>query len=374
ESGRFSEFDGKINISDEIEGKREKVSVTSEEYKDIFELNEKYTFDNFVVGSSNELAHAYSFSAAKEPGARANPLFIYGGSGLGKTHLMQAIGHHITTMDAEKKVAYVSSEKFTNDFIDALRSNRPGKFREKYRQVDVLLIDDIQFLTGKIETQKEFFHTFNTLYEEKKQIVLTSDKPPKRLDKLEDRLVSRFQAGLIADVQKPNLELRIAILQNEAKKLKIDIPHDIIEYIAQKVVSNIRELEGAFNMVISYRSITGKDLSEDTIDRILKDFIADIVPKKVTIDDIQREVADFYKISLDDMLSSKKSKTFVLPRQMAMYLARDITGKSTTVISREFGKKDHTTVLHACRKIEKLLDDNKDMKNDFRDLRGRLLE
>jgi chromosomal replication initiator protein len=380
---RFREEDAKMVIEDSDNDLNEKKIHTSEskeikeeEKYDIYELNDKYSFESFVVGSSNDLAHAYAIAVAKEPGTKANPLFIYGGSGLGKTHLMQAIGHYISEMSkGEKKVAYVTSEKFTNDFIDAIKSNNPSKFREKYRQVDVLLVDDIQFLVGKDETQKEFFHTFNSLVEAgKKQIVLTSDKPPAKLNKLEERLVSRFKAGLVADVQKPNLELRIAILQKEAKKLGIDMKPDILEYVAQKVVSNIRELEGAFNMVISYRSITGRELDETTIDKILKDFITTLGPKKVSIEDIKREVSDFYNVDEEDIMSAKRDQKTALARQIAMYLAYDLTGRSTTLISREFGKKDHTTVLHARKKIEKMLEEDEHYKKDLREIRGRLLE
>lgn len=336
-------------------------------------LNEKYTFDSFVVGSSNELAHAYAVAVAKEPGTKSNPLFIYGGSGLGKTHLMQAIGHYIFNKSRKKRVTYVSTEEFTNDFIESVQSNRINKFREKYRKIDVLLIDDIQFLTGKEQTQNEFFHTFNVLYEEKKQIVLTSDKPPAKLDKLEERLVSRFKAGLIADIQKPNLELRTAILQKEAKKLNIVISNELIEHIASKVVSNIRELEGAFNTVVSYRSITGKELTEDIIDNLLKDFVSDKI-KKVSINDIQKEVADYYSVDYDDLLSQKRDKFLIIPRQMAMYLSRDLTGSSLPQIGKEFGKKDHTTVLHACKKIEQIINEDEDFKKAFQEIRRSLLE
>lgn len=374
----LAEEEKRINLNKEI--KKETVKskdekVNDEDISDILSLNDKFTFEHFVVGSSNELAYAYAEAVAKEPGEKANPFFIYGGSGLGKTHLIQAIGHYISeNSKGKKKVAYVTSEKFTNDFIEAIKFKTANKFREKYRQVDVLLIDDIQFLVGKTETQKEFFHTFNTLVDGKKQIILTSDKPPAKLDSLEERLVSRFKAGLIADVQKPNLELRIAILQNEAKEMNVEIKYELIEYIAQQVVSNIRELEGAFNTLISYKSITGRELTEESIDRILKDFIADIGPKKVSIEEIQREVADYYRVSKDDILSSKRDKKIVKPRQMAMYLSRDLTGKSTTAISKEFGKKDHTTVIHACKKIEALMKEDKGFLEDFRELRRKLLD
>ncbi|MGM0607536.1 MAG: chromosomal replication initiator protein DnaA [Candidatus Muiribacteriota bacterium] len=375
DNDKFINEDTKIA---KVEPKEEKNNQSISSYEESYQqekrkLNEKYTFDAFVVGSSNELAHAYSYSVAREPGTKNNPLFIYGGSGLGKTHLMQAIGHFILDKDKSKKVSYVSTEKFTNDFIESLKTHRINQFRDKYRKVDVLLIDDIQFLTGKEETQKEFFHTFNVLYEEKKQIVLTSDKPPSKLDKLEERLVSRFKAGLIGDIQKPNLELRTAILQMEAKKLNVDISYELIEFIASKVVSNIRDLEGAFNTVISFKSITGRDLNEDSISSIIKDFVSEKV-KKVSIDEIQKAVAEYYNIELEDMMSSKRDKKFVIPRQMAMYISRDLTGKSLPYIGKEFGKKDHTTVIHACKKIEKLINEKNEYKSDFQKIRRTVLE
>jgi len=353
--------------------KKKQKSDIREEYPDIFKLNEKYTFENFVVGSSNEHANAASKAVSKEPGIKSNPLFIYGGSGLGKTHLMQAIGHYIQGHNPEKNVAYVTSEKFTNDFIESLSANNPAKFREKYRKIDILLVDDIQMLTGKTETQKEFHFTFDELVQKKKQIVLTSDKPPAKLEKLEDRLVSRFKSGLIADIQKPNLELRIAILQKQVQELQVEVDYELIEYIAQKVITNIRELESAFKNVISYKSLTGKDLNGKIIDNILKDFIVDI-KRKYTVEEILSTVSEHYKVKVSDILSSRRDKNIVKPRQMAMYLSRDLTGYSLPNIAKEFGKKDHTTVLYACKKVEELIKKDFSTKKAFQDIRRKIME
>ncbi|MEY8752944.1 chromosomal replication initiator protein DnaA [Alkalicoccobacillus gibsonii] len=325
-------------------------------------LNGKYTFNTFVIGSGNRFAHAASLAVAEAPAKAYNPLFIYGGVGLGKTHLMHAIGHYVMEHNPKAKVVYLSSEKFTNEFINSIRDNKAVNFRNKYRNVDVLLIDDIQFLAGKEQTQEEFFHTFNALHEESKQIVISSDRPPKEIPTLEDRLRSRFEWGLITDITPPDLETRIAILRKKAKAENLDIPNEVMLYIANQIDTNIRELEGALIRVVAYSSLINKDMNADLAAEALKDIIPNSKPKMLTIADIQKLVGDYYQVKLDDFKAKKRTKSVAFPRQIAMYLSRELTDSSLPKIGSEFGGRDHTTVIHAHEKISKLLGTDEDLQ------------
>ncbi|MDQ0216608.1 chromosomal replication initiator protein [Oikeobacillus pervagus] len=333
-------------------------------------LNPKYTFDTFVIGSGNRFAHAASLAVAEAPAKAYNPLFIYGGVGLGKTHLMHAIGHYVLEHNPAAKVVYLSSEKFTNEFINSIRDNKADDFRNKYRNVDILLIDDIQFLAGKEQTQEEFFHTFNTLHEESKQIIISSDRPPKEIPTLEDRLRSRFEWGLITDITPPDLETRIAILRKKAKAEGLDIPNEVMLYIANQIDSNIRELEGALTRVVAYSSLINKDINADLAAEALKDIIPSSKPKVVTILDIQRAVGEHYNVKLEDFKAKKRTKSIAFPRQIAMYLSRELTDFSLPKIGDEFGGRDHTTVIHAHEKISKLLQTDQTLQHSLKEITG----
>ncbi|MGP7819567.1 chromosomal replication initiator protein DnaA [Niallia sp. 01092] len=342
------EFDLQISAK-----QRKKTEESSDFPKTI--LNPKYIFDTFVIGSGNRFAHAASLAVAEAPAKAYNPLFIYGGVGLGKTHLMHAIGHYVLDHNPSAKVVYLSSEKFTNEFINSIRDNKGAEFRDKYRNVDVLLIDDIQFLAGKESTQEEFFHTFNTLHEESKQIIISSDRPPKEIPTLEDRLRSRFEWGLITDITPPDLETRIAILRKKAKADGLDIPNEVMLYIANQIDTNIRELEGALIRVVAYSSLINKDINADLAADALKDIVPSSKPRVITIHDIQKVVGEHFNIKLEDFKAKKRTKTIAFPRQIAMYLSRELTDFSLPKIGEEFGGRDHTTVIHAHEKISKLL-------------------
>jgi chromosomal replication initiator protein len=335
-------------------------------------LNTKYTFDTFVIGSGNRFAHAASLAVAEAPAKAYNPLFIYGGVGLGKTHLMHAIGHYVMDHNPSAKVVYLSSEKFTNEFINSIRDNKAIEFRNKYRNVDVLLIDDIQFLAGKESTQEEFFHTFNTLHEESKQIIISSDRPPREIPTLEDRLRSRFEWGLITDITPPDLETRIAILRKKAKAEGLDIPNEVMLYIANQIDSNIRELEGALIRVVAYSSLINKDINADLAAEALKDIIPSSKPKIVTILDIQKIVGQYYNIKLEDFKAKKRTKSVAFPRQIAMYLSRELTDHSLPKIGEEFGGRDHTTVIHAHEKISKLLQSDSQFEKQYKEIKEML--
>ncbi len=316
-------------------------------------LNPRYIFENFVVGHSNRFAHAAALAVAETPAKAYNPLFIYGGVGLGKTHLMQAIGHHVLRETPDINVIYVTSETFTNDLINSIRDDRTVEFREKYRGIDILLVDDIQFLSGKGRTQEEFFHTFNALYESSKQLVLSSDRPPKEIPDFEERLRSRFEWGLIADIQPPDLETRIAILRKKAEIAELNVPDDVMTLIATKMSSNIRELEGALIRIVAYASLTGNEISIPMADEVLKDLIYPSKEKpSVTIDLIKKVVAEYYSVKIDDMTAKIRTKEIATARQVAMYLARELTSASLPKIGEDFGGRDHTTVLHAYEKIK----------------------
>ena len=338
------------------------------EYNQRSQLNPKYTFDSFVIGNSNRFAHAASLAVAEAPAQAYNPLFIYGGVGLGKTHLMHAIGHYILSQTSESKVVYVSSEKFTNELINSIRDDRNNEFRNKYRNVDVLLVDDIQFIAGKESTQEEFFHTFNALHEANKQIIISSDRPPKEIPTLEDRLRSRFEWGLIADIQPPDLETRIAILKKKAKVENINISNDVMLYIATKIQSNIRELEGALIRVVAYSSLTNKEVTVELAEEALKDIISDKKPREITPDLIKDIVSKEYNIKMEDFISKKRTRAIAYPRQIAMYLTRELTDLSLPKIGDEFGGRDHTTVLHAHDKIIGDIEESERFKNKIDDI------
>lgn len=331
-------------------------------------LNPKYIFDTFVIGSNNRFAHAASLAVAEAPAKAYNPLFIYGGVGLGKTHLMQAIGHFVIDHNNNSKVLYISSEKFTNEFINSIRDNKTVEFRNKYRNIDILLIDDIQFLAGKEQTQEEFFHTFNALHDANKQIIISSDRPPKEIPTLEDRLRSRFEWGLITDIQPPDLETRIAILKKKAKSEKLDIPDNVINYIANQINTNIRELEGALIRIVAYSSLINKDMNVELATEALKDIIPSAQPKKISIELIQQYVANYYNIKVEDLKGKKRNQSVVFPRQIAMYLVRELTDNSLPKIGEEFGGRDHSTVIHAYEKIKKQSEIDSNLKNTIQNL------
>ena len=332
-------------------------------------LSSKYTFESFVIGPSNRFAHAAASAVCDSPAKAYNPLFIYGGVGLGKTHLMHSVGHKIIQRLPKARVLYISSEEFTNQLIGAIQNRSMIKFREKYRNVDILLIDDIQFIAGKEATQEEFFHTFNTLYDAHKQIVVSSDRPPKEIRSLEERLVSRFEWGLVTDIQPPDFETRMAILKKKSEKETIALPDDVYYFLAEKIKSNIRELEGALIRVVAYAKLIGRDISVDMVKEVLKDMIRE-GEKKITIDMIQKKVCEYFDIKLSDMKIKRRSRAIAYPRQIAMYLARHLTDYSLPEIGEYFGGRDHTTVLHA---YEKITNDLKEKKG-LSDLMGRIID
>ncbi|MBE0447108.1 MAG: chromosomal replication initiator protein DnaA [Actinobacteria bacterium] len=336
-------------------------------------LNSKYTFDSFVIGGSNRFAHAAAIAVAETPSKAYNPLFIYGGVGLGKTHLLQAIAHYAVTHHPPLKIKYVSCEKFTSDFINSIRDKgKIGGFQKRYRDNDILLVDDIQFLENKEATQEEFFHTFNTLHEANKQIVLSSDRPPKDIATLEDRLRSRFEWGLITDIQPPDLETRIAILHKKAQMEKLSVQNDILEFVASRIQSNIRELEGALIRIIAFSSLTKAPLTLSLADEVLKDIFPNRASRPITIQVIQSEVCRYFNISKSQLIGNKRSQGVVYPRQIAMYLARELTDLSLPKIGDEFGGRDHTTVMYANTKISKMISTQREVYNQIQELTNRL--
>jgi chromosomal replication initiator protein len=324
------------------------------------QLNPRYTFDAFVIGSGNQFAHAACQAVAERPSKAYNPLFLYGGVGMGKTHLMQAIGHEIKKRLPQAAICYVSSDKFTNEMINSLRYDKMTSFRDKFRNVDVLLIDDIQFIAQKERTQEEFFHTFNALHDAMKQIVIASDRPPKELAEIEDRLRSRFEWGLIADIQPPDLETKVAILQKKAEQEKVTLPTDVALYVASNIRSNVRELEGALIRLVAHSSLIGAEITLPYAQQVLKNFI-DSQARKVTIESIQKATAEQFGLRLVEIKAKNNSRAIVYPRQIAMYLAKHLTEASLPEIGRQFGGKHHTTVLHSVEKIEKARKDDKDL-------------
>jgi chromosomal replication initiator protein len=329
--------------------------------KTVSNLNTKYTFDSFVVGFSNQFAHAAAMAVAEQPSCAYNPLFIYGGVGLGKTHLMHAIGHQIAFEAPTLRLTYMSSEKFMNELIHSIRYDKMIQFRDKYRNIDVLLMDDIQFLAGKERTQEEFFHTFNALYDSQKQIIISSDSPPKDIPTLEERLHSRFEWGLIADIQAPDLETKMAILRKKADAQGIEIPNDVGLFIASNIKSNIRELEGALVRLVAYSSLTGEEITLSLSERVLKN-IAERGSKVVSIGRIQKSVADHYSLKVSELKARNNSRRVAEPRQVAMFLSKELTKNSLSEIGKEFGGKHHTTVLHAIRKVEDLQKKDSNMR------------
>ena len=335
-------------------------------------LNSKYTFETFVIGSSNRFAHAAAVAVAEAPAKAYNPLFVYGDSGLGKTHLLHAIGHYAQTLYSGLKVRYVSSEEFTNDFINMIRDGKQDGFRRRYRDVDVLLVDDIQFLENKEGTQEEFFHTFNTLHNASKQIVISSDRAPKRLVTLEDRLRSRFEWGLLTDVQPPDLETRIAILRKKAAQERLNAPPDVLEFIASKIQSNIRELEGALIRVTAFASLNRQSVDLTLAEIVLKDLIADDDRPEITAATIIAATAEYFGITIDDLCGQSRSRVLVSARQIAMYLCRELTDLSLPKIGQTFGGRDHTTVMHADRKIRSLMAERRQIYNQVTELTNRI--
>lgn len=326
-------------------------------------LNPKYTFNTFVVGNNNRFAHAAALAVAQAPAKAYNPLFVYGGVGLGKTHLMHAIGNKARELNPSLTVVYVSSEKFTNDLINSIRDDKTLSFREKYRNLDILLVDDIQFLAGKERTQEEFFHTFNSLHEANKQIVISSDRPPKEIPTLEERLRSRFEWGLSTDIQPPDLETRIAILRKKASSESILIPDEVLQFIAIQIPFNVRELEGALIRLTAYSSLTEKDVSIDLAEEVIKDIVSPKRDKPITINLIKKAVSDYFQIKYDELSAKVRTKDIALARQIAMYLSRELTSTSLPRIGENFGGRDHTTVMHACDKIKELISSNQEIRD-----------
>ncbi len=335
-------------------------------------LNPKYVFDTFVIGSSNRFAHAAAVAVAEAPAKAYNPLFIYGDSGLGKTHLLHAIGHYARRLYSGIRVRYVNSEEFTNDFINSIRDDEGASFKTTYRNVDVLLIDDIQFLAGKDRTLEEFFHTFNALHNNNKQVVITSDLPPKQLAGFEDRMKSRFEWGLLTDIQPPELETRIAILRKKAQNEGLSAPDDALEYIASKISSNIRELEGALIRVTAFASLNRQPVDVALAEMVLKDLITDDGAQEITADQILKQTAEYFKLSMEELCSKSRTRTLVTARQIAMYLCRELTDMSLPKIGQELGGRDHTTVIHADRKIRELMAERRVIYNQVTELTNRI--
>ncbi len=354
-------------LSNEIKGMQNSILQKQTESFQSSPLNPKYTFDTFIVGNSNRFTHAACLAVSEAPAKSYNPLFIYGGVGLGKTHLMHAIGQHIVAHSSWLKVFYVTSEKFTNELINSIRDDQTVLFRNKYRGMDILLVDDIQFLAGKERTQEEFFHTFNTLYEANKQIIISSDRPPREIPTLEDRLRSRFEWGLITDIQPPDLETRIAILRKKIQLENLTVPDDTIVFIANKIQSNIRILEGSLNRVVASSSLNGKEINPEMAAEVLKDILPNH-PRPITIQLIQEVVANFYNLNIEDFKSKKRNRAISFPRQIAMYLSRELTDASLPQVGNSFGGRDHTTVMHAYDRINSELSQNSIFQENIKDL------
>lgn len=355
------------------EGNFDRPGMGSPSNKEEFgRLNDKYTFDTFVIGTSNRFAHAAAVAVAEQPAKAYNPLFIYGGSGLGKTHLLHAIGHYTKTLFKGTHVRYISSEEFTNEFINSIRDDKAANFQRRYRDIDVLLVDDIQFLSGKVQTQEEFFHTFNTLHNANKQIVITSDLPPKQLPDFEDRMRSRFEWGLITDVQPPDLETRIAILRKKSTQERLVAPPEVLEYIASKIPTNIRELEGALIRVTAFASLNQQPVDLAITEAVLKDLLPSDVGPEITAAQIMGACASYFGVSIEELCGASRSRTLVTARQISMYLCRELTDLSLPKIGQAFGGRDHTTVMHADRKIRELMAEKRSLYNQVTDLTSRI--
>lgn len=325
-------------------------------------INPGNTFDNFVVGSGCQLAHAASIAVANAPGRAYNPLFVFGETGLGKTHLMHAVAHQMLANNPNARIAYVSTEKFTNEFIHAIRENKLTKFRQYYRNVDALLIDDIHFLSGKESTQEEFFHTFNDLFESGRQIFLASDRPANEIERLENRLISRFQWGLVTDIQAPDYETRVAILRNKAAAMKIDLDDEIMDFLAERVSRNVRRMEGALTRIAGYNNLIDRKLDLNAVERLLSDLLHEEAASKVTVDQIQKKVSDYYKIRYSELVGRRRTSAIVFPRQVAMYISRTLTGDPLKSIGDAFGGRDHGTVIHACKQVENMMEQDGSVK------------
>lgn len=325
-------------------------------------LNPSNTFDNFVVGSGNQLAHAASIAVANAPGRAYNPLFVFGETGLGKTHLMHAVAHQMLLNNPSARIAYVSTEKFTNEFIHAIRENKLAKFRKFYRNVDALLVDDIHFLSGKESTQEEFFHTFNDLFESGRQIFLASDRPANEIEKLENRLVSRFQWGLVTDIQAPDFETRVAILRKKAAAMKVELDDEIMDFLAERVSRNVRRMEGALTRIAGYDALIDRKIDLDSVERLLGDLLQEEAASKVTVAQIQQKVADYYQIRLSELVGRRRTSSIVFPRQVAMYISRTLTSDPLKSIGDAFGGRDHGTVIHACKQVENMMEQDGSVK------------
>lgn len=330
--------------------------------RESFPLNPTNTFGNFVIGGGNQLAHAACMAVSNAPAKAYNPLFIYGETGLGKTHLMHAVAHHILQQKPEYKITYISSEKFTNEFIRSIQENNLVRFRKQYRSVDVLLIDDVQFLAGKERIQEEFFHTFNELFEAQKQIFLTSDRPANEISKLESRLISRFQWGLVADIQSPDMETRLAILSKKARSLNLDVSDEILNFLAERVSRNVRRLEGALTRVASYTALVKKPVDIPKVEALLEDILQEEMQNQVSIEKIQKKVTEHFNLRIQDMISKRRPSNIAFPRQIAMYLSRMMTGSSLQEIGEAFGGRDHGTVIHACKTVENMMEQDGSVK------------
>ena len=325
-------------------------------------INPTNTFENFVVGSGSQLAHAASIAVANAPGRAYNPLFVFGETGLGKTHLMHAVAHQMLANNPNAKIAYVSTEKFTNEFIHAIRENKLTKFRKYYRNVDALLVDDIHFLSGKESTQEEFFHTFNDLFESGRQIFLASDRPANEIERLENRLISRFQWGLVTDIQAPDFETRFAILRNKALAMKIELDEEIMEFLAERVSRNVRRMEGALTRIAGYANLIDRKLDLNAVERLLSDLLHEEAASKVTVDQIQKKVSDYYKIRFSELIGRRRTSAIVFPRQVAMYISRTLTSDPLKSIGDAFGGRDHGTVIHACKQVENMMEQDGSVK------------
>jgi len=325
-------------------------------------LNPSNTFENFVVGSGNQLAHAASIAVANAPGRAYNPLFVYGETGLGKTHLMHAVAHQMLVNNPAARIAYVSTEKFTNEFIHAIRENKLSKFRRFYRNVDALLVDDIHFLSGKESTQEEFFHTFNDLFESGRQIFLASDRPANEIERLENRLISRFQWGLVTDIQAPDFETRVAILRKKASAMKIELDGEIMDFLAERVSRNVRRMEGALTRIAGYNALIDRKVDLDSVERLLGDLLQEEAASQVTVEQIQKKVAEYYQIRMSELVGRRRLSAIVFPRQVAMYISRTLTGDPLKSIGDAFGGRDHGTVIHACKQVENMMEQDGGVK------------
>ncbi len=359
-SNRIAPVGSSLEAQGRIVGRS--ASKGTKEFKDPVFLNPRNTFANFVVGPGNQLAHAASIAVANAPAMAYNPLFLYGDTGLGKTHLMHAVAHHVIATNSKAKIAYISTEKFTNEFIHAIQDNSLIKFRQRYRNVDVLLIDDIHFLSGKERIQEEFFHTFNELFEAQKQIFLCSDRPASEIAKLESRLISRFQWGLVTDIQAPDLETRLAILAKKAQIMKLHLSEGVLQFLAERVCRNVRRMEGALTRIAGYAALVRGPVDVAAVERLLQDILQEEAQNRVSIDKIQSRVADYYKLRLGDMVSKRRPANIAFPRQIAMYLCRVLTTHSLQEIGESFGGRDHGTVIHACKTVENIMEQDESVK------------